>query len=67
MRFLALLLLLLASSPAFPVEPYTPSQPDPVLEPWRWRTFPDLMGLGARCMVEDHEGNMWFGVTEGVH
>ena len=47
-------------------QPYTPSSPDPVLESWRWRSFPELKGLGLRCMAEDKDGNMWFGVDEGV-
>ena len=33
------------------VQPYQPTYPDPVLEPWRWRTFPELKGLGLRCMA----------------
>ena len=41
-------------------EPYVPKESDPVLEPWRWRRFPELLGLGARCMAEDHEGNMGY-------
>ncbi len=48
------------------VQPYQPTHPDPVLEPWRWRTFPELKGLGLRCMAEDKDGSMWFGVDDGV-
>ena len=47
-------------------QPYTPSSPDPVLESWRWRSFPELKGMGLRCMAEDKDGNMWFGVDDGV-
>ena len=47
-------------------QPYTPSSPDPVLESWCWRSFPELKGLGLRCMAEDKDGNMWFGVDDGV-
>ncbi len=46
--------------------PFTPVQPDPVLEPWRWRSFPEIKGLGLQCMTQDGEGRMWFGVDDGV-
>ena len=39
---------------------------DPVLEPWRWRSYPELQGVGPQCMVEDKDGNLWFGTDEGV-
>ncbi len=63
---LAALLLMLATSRCESAQPYQPVQPDPVLEPWRWRSFPELKGLGLQCLAEDREGNMWFGVTDGV-
>ena len=63
---LALLALGLAAAECWAVRPYTPVHPDPVLEPWRWTTFPELRGLGLRCMAEDKEGRMWFGVDDGV-
>jgi PAS domain S-box-containing protein len=47
-------------------EPFRPRLADPILEPWRWRTFPDLSGLGAECAVEDAEGTLWFGTPAGV-
>ena len=53
-------------SPVKAAQPYAPSMPDPVLEPWRWQTFPELRGLGLRCMAEDRQGRMWFGADEGV-
>ena len=53
-------------SVAWSVQPYTPVQPDPVLETWRWRSYPELKGLGLQCMTEDQDGNMWFGVNDGV-
>lgn len=62
--FLSVLLLTCVTSWA--VEPYQPVHPDPILEPWRWRSFPELKGLGLACMAEDHDGNMWFGVNDGV-
>ena len=46
--------------------PYRPVHPDPVLDPWRWRTFPETKGLGLRCMIEGNDGSMWFGTEEGV-
>ena len=48
------------------VRPYTPVHPDPVLESYRWRTFPELKGQGLRAMTEDKAGNIWFGVDEGA-
>ena len=60
------LVLGLSVAECWAVRPYLPVQPDPFLEPWRWRSFPELRGLGLRCMAEDREGNMWFGVDEGA-
>ena len=55
---------LLWTVPANAVQPYTPVHPDPVLEPWRWTTFSELNGLGLRCLTEDRDGNVWFGVDK---
>jgi serine phosphatase RsbU (regulator of sigma subunit)/ligand-binding sensor domain-containing protein len=52
--------------PASAVSPYTPIRPDPIIEPWRWTVFPELSGLGLRCMAEDRDGKIWFGVRDGV-
>ena len=37
-----------------------------MLEPWRWRTFPELTGLDAQCMAEGADGTMWFGTFNGL-
>ena len=58
--------LFLLSVPAHAVQPYTPVQPDPFLEPWRWRSFPELSGKGLKCLAEDGDGNVWFGLRDGV-
>jgi len=58
--------LMLSFAEAQAVQPYQPVHPDPVLEPWRWRSFPELKGLGLECMAEDKAGNMWFGVDDGA-
>ncbi len=63
---LALAGLVLASAPCRAVRPYQPAATDPLLEPWRWRTFAELKGLGLRCLVEARDGALWFGVDEGV-
>jgi hypothetical protein len=63
---LALLVLGLVAAEGWAVQPYQPVHPDPVLEPWRWTVFPELKGLGLRCMAEDRDGRMWFGVDDGV-
>ena len=59
-------LLALLATECRAVRPYEPVQPDPVLEPWRWRSFPELKGLGLQCLAEDGDGRMWFGVDDGV-
>ena len=60
------LFVLSAASPAIAVDTFQVNTPDPVLEAWRWQSFPELKGLGLRCMAQDTEDNMWFGVDEGV-
>jgi signal transduction histidine kinase/ligand-binding sensor domain-containing protein len=47
-------------------QPYQPVYGDPMFDPWRWRVFPEVSGMGLRCMAEDKDGVMWFGVAEGV-
>ena len=47
-------------------EPYEPVYVDPLTEPWRLRTFPELNGLGAQCVAEGRDGAMWFGTLDGV-
>ena len=63
---LTCLLLALFVTECRAVRPYTPVHHDPVLQPWRWRSFPELEGLGLQCVAEDRDRNMWFGVAEGV-
>lgn len=46
--------------------PYQPVFGDPMLESWRWRTFPDLTGLDALCMAEAANGTIWFGTANGL-
>ena len=58
--------LFLTSMASWAVQPYQPAQPNPVLESWRWHSFPELKGLGLECMAEDDDGNLWFGVNDGV-
>ena len=53
-------------TPAPAAQPYVPVHPDPVLESYRWRTFPELKGKGLRAMAEDRDGNIWFGVDDGA-
>lgn len=47
-------------------KPYVPIHPDPVLEPWRWRSFPELKGQDVRCIAEDTNGHMWFGTKNSI-
>lgn len=48
------------------VNSFTPEYADPFTEQWRWQGFPELVGKGCRCMVEDRDGVLWFGVNGGV-
>ena len=66
MQVVAFLILGLVAAECRAVRPYTPVHPDPALEPWRWRSFPELKGKGLRCMAEDRDGRMWFDVNDGV-
>jgi PAS domain S-box-containing protein len=61
-----LLLVALASVSAPGAAPYVPRRPDPILEPWRWRSFPELAGLGLRSMAESPGGKIWFGTDHGA-
>jgi len=45
---------------------YVPQYSNPFSESWRWRSYPELNGRGCRCMVEDNDGTLWFGVSGGV-
>lgn len=45
---------------------YKPKYSNPFTEPWRWESFSELIGKGARCMIEDSNGSLWFGVNGGV-
>jgi signal transduction histidine kinase/ligand-binding sensor domain-containing protein len=56
----------LAVVPCWAAEPYTSVHPDPMLESWRWRSFPELKGHGLTCLAQDAGGNMWFGTEDGV-
>ena len=46
--------------------PYVPQSSDPIREPWRWQTFPELDGKGLQCLARGNDGVMWFGVNDGV-
>ncbi|NNE00223.1 MAG: response regulator [Pirellulaceae bacterium] len=39
---------------------------DPLAQQQRVSRFPELSGRGLRCVAEDHQGNMWFGIRDGV-
>ncbi len=36
------------------------------MEPWRWRTYPELEGKGIQCMAEGKDGTLWFGSENGI-
>ncbi|MBE2212683.1 MAG: hypothetical protein IAE82_02340, partial [Opitutaceae bacterium] len=60
----ALVILWLGMGPGWTAEPYEPQEGDPLLEPWRLRTYPEMTGLGADCMTESSDGALWFGTSE---
>ena len=45
---------------------YSPQFVNPFNEKWRWHSYPELIGKGCRCMTEESNGNLWFGVSGGV-
>ena len=63
-RFLLLAATLCSTVDA--VEPYTPHHSNPLLEPWRWRSFPKIGGQELQCLAEDRDGNLWFGTQDGI-
>jgi len=50
----------------FPVQTFTPEFSDPLLEKWRWKSFPELNGKGLQCICQSTDGVMWFGTRNGV-
>ena len=48
------------------VKEYKPTYSNPFEESLRWQSYPELIGLGCRSMVEDNNGTLWFGVSGGV-
>ncbi|PTY03651.1 hypothetical protein DB347_20670 [Opitutaceae bacterium EW11] len=65
-QWLILSALLLAAHWCPGAKPYKPVFGDALLEPWRWRAFPELSGLVVQCMAEDADGKMWFGTANGL-
>lgn len=63
---LAVGFLALACNLCLGARPYQPVFGDPMIEPWRWRTFPHLSGLDALCVAEGTDGTMWFGTANGL-
>jgi signal transduction histidine kinase/DNA-binding response OmpR family regulator/ligand-binding sensor domain-containing protein len=61
------LLILSGSLFAQATNPYTPKLANPFSEPWRWQGFSELIGKGCRCMIEDKNDALWFGVNGGVY
>lgn len=49
----------------FGTEPYQPRERPVLGEPWRWHRIPELDGKDIRCMAEDRDRNMWFGLGSG--
>jgi signal transduction histidine kinase/ligand-binding sensor domain-containing protein len=58
--------LALGGLSCFGAQSYQPVYGDPMIEPWRWRTFSDLRGLDAQCVIEAKDGTIWFGTADGL-
>ena len=39
---------------------------DPLVEPWRWRSYPELSGQRIRVVAETAQGTVFFGTRGGV-
>ena len=61
-----MLLFAVCGSPLSAAEPYHPVTPDPVLQKWRWRSYPQLHGTGLFCVAQAADGAMWFGLDGGA-
>lgn len=48
------------------VQAYKPEAGEPVLEPWRWRKFPELAGKTVESVCEAKDGVIWFGLEDGA-
>jgi len=48
------------------VQVYQPEHGEPILEPWRWRRFPELAGKTVECVYEAKNGVIWFGLEDGT-
>jgi len=52
--------------PVEAAQPYVPKHPDPLMENWRYRSFPELKGKGLNSLAEAQDGTIWFGLDLGV-
>ncbi len=60
-------LLIVGWSPTgLTASPYQLRYADPVAQPWRISRYRELEGRGVRCVTEDQQGNMWFGLQHGA-
>lgn len=66
MRLVIWMTFLVGPTPVPAAVPYTPIHPDPIMEPWRWETYPEVEDAGINCAVEDEHGAIWFGARDGV-
>ena len=47
-------------------KPYQPGIDDPITESWRWTYISELHGKSIRCISQSQDGDMLFGITNGV-
>jgi hypothetical protein len=61
-----LFILFVFLTTGFSASEFMPETVDPLLEDGRWQSYPELNGKGCRCMVEEKNGALWFGINGGV-
>lgn len=47
-------------------EAYTTTIADPLIEKWRWTNISVLRDKSIRCMTQDKNETMWFGLEKGI-
>ncbi|MCG8698429.1 MAG: SpoIIE family protein phosphatase [Bacteroidales bacterium] len=65
-HFILPLICLLLANITLAQKSFVPDYQDPLLEPWRWKHFPEITKYGIMDMIEDDDGLMWFAVHNGL-
>ncbi|MFO7657690.1 MAG: ATP-binding protein [Bacteroidales bacterium] len=65
-RGILLIRLFFPASFLFSQHTYVPDYGDPLKESWRWTIFNELSAKGVRSIAESSDGNIWFGLNNGI-